>query len=177
MQLNNPYFGKPAQNSESIQAFKDETIQGVMMFSGSEVQISSSPILLDRKPIGNASYRVCIYDQSDFVTQCVAGKYAGQGRYSAALSVDSRFPAGIYRVMSTVYGTSGNGSFVIIEEKTMVIRAFPIVLTLVVGTLIFVIAIAAVKRELARPRRRRKIRRKSRKMTLSKRIRQSIQRT
>jgi hypothetical protein len=176
MQLNNPYFGKPAQNLESIQAFEEVTIQGTRVFSGNEVKISSSPILLGRKPVGNATYRVCIYDQNDFVTQCVAGKYAGQGRYTAALSVDSRFRAGIYRVMSTVYGTSGNGAFVIVEEKTMVIRAFPIVLTLV-GTLIFVIAIAAVKRELARSRRRRKIRRISRKRTLSKRIRQSIQRT
>jgi ABC-type transport system substrate-binding protein len=151
MQLNNPYFGKPAESLGSIQVFEGLT---------SEVRISSSPLLFDRQPVRNASYLLCIYDQNDLVTQCVQGDNLGDGTYSAVLHVDSRFHVGPYKIESTVFGTLRNGTFIIFDKKTMMVSAFPLIPIVISATLILAVVIAFRGRELIRHRRRRKIRRR-----------------
>lgn len=171
MQLNNPYFGKSVQNLESLEIFGGETVQGTPVLPESEVEISSSPLLFDGQPVRNASYRVCIYDQNDFATQCAAGKYAEHGSYSAVLRVDSRYHPGTYRIEGAVYGTLLSGTFIIFEEKTMMIRALPLVPMLIFATSILAIVFVLRSLELARSRRRRRTQRArgSRKRTTRKR--------
>jgi ABC-type transport system substrate-binding protein len=169
MRLNNLYFGKPGQSLEDIEALEGQTIQGTAVSLGSEVKISSSPLVLDRQPVRNATYRICVYDQNDLATKCVAGEYAGNGIYSAVLGVDARFHPGVYKVESITYGTLPHGAFIISEQKTLTIFAVPLVPTLLV-TVILAVAIAIRRRELAPSRRRRRIQReRSRKRTISRR--------
>jgi len=118
MQLNNLYFGKPLRKLENINVFQSETVQGVQLFSGSPVTISSQPLVVETQPVANASYSVCIYDQNDITMECAAGSYVNQGTYSAVLPVDARFREGTtYWVESAVYGNLPNGTFIILEEK------------------------------------------------------------
>src|SRR5208282_5389863 len=160
MQLNNPYFGKPAESLGGIQAFEGLT---------SEVRISSSPILFDRQPVRNASYLLCIYDQNDLATQCVQGDNLGDGTYSAVLHVDSRFHVGPYTIESTVFGTLRNGTFIIFDKKTMMVNAFPLIPILISITLILAVVIGFRGRERIRHRRRRKIQRRRGSRTSNKR--------
>ena len=160
MQLNNPYFGKPAESSGGIQVFEGLT---------SEVRISSSPILFDRQPVRNASYLLCIYDQNDLATQCVQGDNLGDGTYSAVLHVDSRFHVGPYTIESTVFGTLRNGTFIIFDKKTMMVNAFPLIPILISITLILAVVIGFRGRERIRHRRRRKIQRRRGSRTSNKR--------
>jgi ABC-type transport system substrate-binding protein len=161
MQLNNPYFSKPA-----------ESLGGIQVFEGlrSEVRISSSPLLFDKQPVRNASYLVCVYDQNDLATQCVQGDNLGDGTYSAVLHVDSRFHVGPYKVESTVFGTLKNGTFMIFDKKTMMVSAFPLIPLLIFATLILAAVIGIKGRELIRPRRRREIRRRRGSRTSNRRI-------
>lgn len=161
MQLNNLYFGKP-QSLASINAFEGETVQGNQVLPGSQIDVATEPLILDMQPVTNASYNVCIYDQNDVVTQCLVGEYAGRGIYSTVFLVDARFHTGIYRVEGTVYGVLPNGTFIIFEEKIMIIRALPVVPLIIFALLILAVGIA-LKRRKVRPSRRRIRRRPHRK--------------
>ncbi|MGA3404404.1 MAG: ABC transporter substrate-binding protein [Candidatus Bathyarchaeia archaeon] len=164
MQLNNLYFGKFPRNLENIDAFEGETIQGVQVLPG-QIKISSQPMFLEMQPVRNASYSVCIYDQNDVATQCAAGKYAGDGTYSTVFHVDTRFHPGMYRVEGTVYGALPNGTFIIFEEKTLIVRAVPLTSLIIVALLIMGVGIAIQRRELERSRRRIRRRRRARRVT------------
>lgn len=165
MQLNNLYFGKPAENLENIQAFTEETIQGTQILPGTGVKISSSPLSIDRQIISNASYQICAYDQNDFPTRCTPGKYVGQGTYSAVLQMDSRFHIGPYRIESTIYGTLPNGTFTIFEQRTIMIRAYPLYPALLFLVLTLTAAFAFAMSDIAhRPRHKTLHRRSPRKV-------------
>jgi ABC-type transport system substrate-binding protein len=151
MQLNEPYFGRPAQNLEKIQAFEGEIFGTPVL--GSEVNIRSSLPYLSNQPVRNASYRVCTYDQDGIARQCVAGKYEWPGSYSAALHLDYRFHIGTYRVEGVVYGTLPNGAFVIFEEKTMTLQTLPLLPIAIVAILMLVIGVMVARGKLARPLR------------------------
>lgn len=162
MKLNDPYFGKPTQNMETFDAFKDSAFLGAQVFQGSLVEISSSQMVIDGQPVANASYVACVYDQNDVQTQCTRGIYKGQGAYSTSWRVDSKFHLGTYRVESTLYWTLPNGKFVAFKETAMRIRPLPLLQILIGIALIGgVIAIALTRRQ-RKPRRRRVKRRVSR---------------
>ena len=158
MQLNKLYFGESHQHLENINAFEGDTIQGVQFFSGSLLTISSQPLILENQPVSNASYNVCIYDQNDVATECAAGNYVSRGTYSAAFLVDARFHPGTYRVESTVYGNLPNGTFAIFEQKTMIVRASPVIPLIIFALLMLGVGIAFGRRSLkvsrVRPKRR-----------------------
>jgi ABC-type transport system substrate-binding protein len=181
MQLNNLYFGGSPQNLENINAFEGDTIQGVQLFSGSLVTISSQPLILETQPVTNASYNVCIYDQNDVATECAAGNYVSRGTYSAVFLVDARFHLGTYRVESTVYGNLPNGTFVIFDEKTMTVRASPLIPLIIFALLMLGVGIAFGRRSLkvSRVRRRRRAKRVRtvRRRTQSRRLRGVSKRT
>jgi ABC-type transport system substrate-binding protein len=162
MQLNNLYFGGSPRNLEKINAFEGDTIQGVQLFSGSLVTISSQPLILETQPVTNASYNVCIYDQNDIATECAAGNYVSRGTDSAVFPVDARFHPGTYRVESTVYGNLPNGTFVIFDEQTMTVRTSPLIPLIIFALLMLGVGIAFGRRSLKVSRVRRKRRARSR---------------
>ena len=161
LQLNNLYFGE-SQNLENIDAFEATRVQGIQVWPGNQIKISSQHFEL--KQVSNASYSVCIYGQNGVAMQCVAGKYDGQDTYSAVFLVDSRFHPGMYRVEGTVYGALPNGTFIIFEEKRMIVRSFPLVPVIILVLLILVVVGVVVKRQnlersMRRIRRKRRVRR------------------
>jgi hypothetical protein len=157
MQRSNSYFGKRAENSAGMQVFQQVMVQGFIVLPGSEARISSSPLLLKGQPVTNASYRSCVYDQNDLVTECVWGAHLGYGTYSTILHVDSRFRIGAYNVESTVSGSLADGTFVIFQENTMMVTAFPPV-PLLLFIILMVAAVIGVKgRKMVPPRRRQRI--------------------
>jgi len=173
MRLNNLYFGKSPQNLENINAFQGDTILG-QLFSGSLVTISSQPLILETQPVTNASYSVCIYDQYGVTTECAAGNYVSHGTYAAVFPVDARFHQGTYWVESTVHGNLPNGTFVILEEKTMTVRASPLIPLIVFALLMVGVGILVGRRIPKRPRmsRRRRVRRIVRKSSPTRRLKQ-----
>ena len=162
MQLNNLYFGKSPQNLENINAFQGDTVLGGQLFSGSLVSISSHPLILETQPVTNASYSVCIYDQNGVTTECASGNYVSHGTYAAVFLVDARFHQGTYWVESTVQGNLPNGTFVILEEKTMTVRASPLIPLMLFALLVLGVGIIIGRRTPKRPRIRR--RRRARKI-------------
>jgi ABC-type transport system substrate-binding protein len=163
MQLNNLYFGKPPRNLENINVFQGDTVLGVQLFSSSLVTVSSQPLIIETQAVANASYRVCIYDQNGVIMECAAGNYLNQGTYSADFHVDARFHKGTYWVESAVYGNLPNGTFVILEEKTLTVRSFPLVPLLIFALLLLGVSILVARRtskhKHVRVRRRRRARR------------------
>jgi ABC-type transport system substrate-binding protein len=157
MQLSNSYFGKPVEIAASIQVFEQVTVHGFMVLPGSEVRISSSPLLFKGQPVRNASYRLCVYDQSDFATECVLGGYLGYGTYSTILHVDSRFHVGSYRVESTVSGSLANGTFIIFQQNTMMVSASPPIPLLLFTILMLAAVIGFRGLKMVPPRRGQRI--------------------
>ncbi len=162
MQLNNIYFGKPPGTYGNINVFQSDTVQGVQFFSGSPVTVSSQPLTVGAQPVANASYNVCIYDQNGTTMECAAGNYVNQATYSAALPLDERFREGTYWIESAVYGNLPNGTFIILQHRTMTVRVLPLIpviifvlLALGVGVIIF----RRTRDKHARVRRRRRGRR------------------
>jgi len=151
MRLNEPYFGRPVQNSENFEAFEGEIFGTPVL--GSEVNIRSSLPYLRNQPVRNASYRVCTYDQDGVVTQCDAGKYEWPGSYSATLHLDYKFRIGTYRVEGVVYGTLPSGAFIIFEEKTMSLQALPLLPIIILAVLILVIGVMVARGKITLPRR------------------------
>jgi len=144
MQLNDIYFGKPPGTYGNINVFQSDTVQGVQFFSGSPVTVSSQPLTVGAQPVANASYNVCIYDQNGTTMECAAGNYVNQATYSAALPLDERFREGTYWIESAVYGNLPNGTFIILQHRTMTVRVLPLIpviifvlLALGVGVIIF----------------------------------------
>ena len=121
--------------------------------------------------VTNASYDVCIYNQNDVAIQCLAGKYVGDGKYSSTFLVNSRFQPGIYRVEGTLYGVLQNGSFIIVEEKVMTIRALPVIPLILLALLILAVGILLNMRRVRVSRKR--IRRRRRKVVAARRQSQS----
>ena len=154
MQQSNAYFGKLDDTSRDIQAHEPVTVGGFTVLPGSDLSISSFPLLFDGKAVNNASYRVCVYDQHDLAIQCVSGAHAGYGTYSTNLHVDSRFRTGPYRVESTVSGNLEDGSFVVLEQKTMMVNAFPLY-PLLIFIILFLAAVIGLRGQGAGSRRRR----------------------
>ena len=156
MQLNNLYFGKPLQNLDNINAFQGDTIQGVQLFSGSLVTISSQPLILETQSITNASYSVCIYDQNGTTTECAAGNYESHGTYATVFPIDSRFHQGTYWIESALYGNLPNGTFIILEKKTVTVRASPLIPLIVFALLMLGVGVVVGRRTPKRPRIRRR---------------------
>ena len=173
MQLNTLYFGK-TRNLENINAFQVETIQGVQ-FSGSLITISSQPLILEAQPVANASYSVCIYDQNGLTTECAPGSYMSQGTYSAVFPIDARFHQGTYWVESAVYGNLPNGTFVILDEKTMTVRSSPLIPLIIFALLILGVGVLVAMRtpKGVRHRRRRRGNRSVRRTGRSRRVAKS----
>ena len=156
MQLNNLYFGKPPRNLENIDAFQGDTIQDIQLSSGSLITISSQPLVLETQPVANASYSVCIYDQNGDTTECAAGNYVNHGTYSAVLLIDVRFHQGTYWIQTAMHGNLPNGTFTILDEKTMTVRASPLIPLIIFALLILGVGIIVGKRTPKRPRARRR---------------------
>ena len=156
MQLNSMYFGEPPRNFENINVFQG-AVQGVQLFSGGLVTISSQPLVLETQPVANASYSVCIYDQNGVITECAAGNYVNDGTYSAVFP-DARFHQGTYWVESAVYGNLPNGTFIILEERTMTVRVLPLFPLIIFALLLLGVGIIVgrrtIKRKHVRVRRR-----------------------
>lgn len=173
MQLNDLYFGGSPRNLENIDAFQGDTIQGSQLFAGSLVTISSQPIIVETQPVTNASYSVCIYDQGGATTECAAGNYVNHGTYAAVFLIDARFHQGTYWVESTVEGNLPNGSFVILEEKTITVRASPLMPLIVLALLILGVGVMVGSRTPKHPRirRRRRARKIVRRSSQSRRLR------
>lgn len=135
MQLNNPYFGKPAVNARAINVF-----EGL----NSEVRITSTPLLLATQPVRNASYLLCVYDENNFASQCVQGDNVGDGTYSAVVHINSQLHTGPYLIECTLSGTLRNGTFIIFDKRTMIVEAFPL-LPLLIFTILILTAVIGLK--------------------------------
>ena len=170
MQLNSVYFGGPPKNFENINVFQGDTVLNVQLFSGSLVTVSSQPLILEAQPVANATYSVCIYDQNGLTTGCAAGNYVNDGTYSAVFPIDARFHEGTYWVESAAYGNLPNGTFIILEERTMTVRAFPLIPLIICALLLLGVCVVVgrraikhkhvrARRVVRRPRRARKVRR------------------
>lgn len=169
LRLNNPYFGKSTQDLANIDAFEGVKAYGTNILPGNEIKISSPPIILDNQPVTNASYKACIYGQ--IVMQCSAGKYMGDGSYSAIFHVDSRLPVGTYRVEDSLYAMVPNGTLTILDTKNLTIRTFPLSAIVILSVLAVAILLTFRKRmRLALPRRRPTRRRLTRKRRPRRRI-------
>lgn len=169
MQLNGAYLGQPAQNVEHIDAYEGAEVLGTQLLSGSEVHIASSALVIDGQPVANASFMVCVYDQNDFSVLCAPGRYKGQGVYSAAWQIDSRFNTGTYRAETTLSWTSPTGKSVLLKEEVMTVRpllvlAIPILLVIVAAVAVVferhrilpILGIGKKRRARRRVRRRRR---------------------
>jgi len=143
MQLNSQYFRQPVQNMQNFDAFESGGV-----FSGSQVEVSSSQLVISGQPVSNASYVACVYDQGGVLTQCSTGSYVGQGSYSAGWQIDSRFHSGTYRVESTLYWTLPTGTFVIFKEETMTVHPLPILDVLIFAAIILGFAVVLERRQL-----------------------------
>ncbi|MGD0424024.1 MAG: ABC transporter substrate-binding protein [Candidatus Bathyarchaeia archaeon] len=181
MQLNSLYFGEPLRNLENINAFQGDTIQGIQLFSGSLITISSQPLVIETQAVANASYRVCIYDQNGVRTECASGNYVNQGTYSVLFPIDARFHQGTYWVESAVYGNLPNGTFIILNEKTMTVRGSPLIPLIIFALLILGVGIIVgrwtSKRSRVRKRRRARRVRTVRRAGQSRRVRGVSKRT
>jgi len=167
LRLNNLYFGK-SLNFENVNAFQGDTIQGVQLSSGSDVTISSQPVIVTNQPVANASYRVCIYDQSGVQVECTVGDHVGQGTYAADFGVDAQFHQGTYWVESVVYGNLPSGNFIVLEEKTMTVRSSPLIPLIILALILVGVGVLVVRRMSKRPGdRKRRARRSLRKLKRS----------
>jgi hypothetical protein len=154
LELNNVFFGQPVQNYENIDAFEGETVDDYTMLPSSQIRISTQPLIVGEQFVRNASNDVCLYDENDSATQCVSGNYDGYGTYAALVSIDSHFSIGTYRVESTLYGSLPNGTFVIVEHRTLTVRSLPVIQAAIFIGLILVVVVVFGRRNHVRSKRR-----------------------
>jgi ABC-type transport system substrate-binding protein len=140
MQLNGPSLGQPAQNIARVDVYQGAEILGAQV-AGSEVQITSSAVVIDGQPVTNASFMVCVYDQNGFSVLCAPGAYKGQGVYAASWRIDSRFTAGTYYAETTLSWASGTGKSVIFKDEIMTVRPL---FVLVIPILLVILAVVAI---------------------------------
>jgi ABC-type transport system substrate-binding protein len=147
MQLNSAYFSQSPQNVERIDAYEGAEVLGTQLISGSEVQITSSALVIDGKPVANASFMACVYDQNGFSVLCVPGTYKGQGVYSSTWQIDSRFSTGTYRAESVLSWESPRGQSVLFKQDLMTVSS---VLILAVPILLVILTVVALVLERKR---------------------------
>ena len=155
MQMNGPYFGQAPRTMNNINVYEDNIIS-----PRSQVEISSSPLIINGEPVENASYLVCIYYQGGVQSQCITGTPNNQGVYSATWKIDPQQPFGTYLVESTLDWTLPTGRSLILKDETATLGPLPILQILAFAALLIAFVLVLPREELQlrdpskRPRRR-----------------------
>ena len=115
------------------------------MTSGTEITIETKPLTYAGQPVENVNYTLFMYDSSGRPVLKVEGTYKGQGVYTAKFSADDpSLNIGDYMFQAQLYGASSGGRLLILDERSLTVKAAtPIVLYSLIAVIVVVAAVAA----------------------------------
>jgi len=113
--------------------------------SGTEITIETKSLTYAGQPVENANYTLFMYDSSGRPVLKVEGTYKGQGVYTAKFSADDpSLNIGDYMLQGQLYGASSGGRLLILDERSLAVKAAtPIVLYSLIAVIVVVAAVAA----------------------------------